>query len=33
MEPKFKEGEIMILKPHVEAKPEDYVIVNLLTTR
>jgi SOS-response transcriptional repressor LexA len=27
MEPEFKEGEIVIINPHVEAKPGDYVIV------
>lgn len=26
MEPEFKEGEIVIVNPHVEAKSEDYVI-------
>ncbi len=27
MEPEFKEGEIVIINPHVGAKPGDYVIV------
>jgi SOS-response transcriptional repressor LexA len=27
MEPEFKEGEIVIINPHVEAKTGDYVIV------
>jgi SOS-response transcriptional repressor LexA len=27
MEPEFKEGEVVIINPHVEAKPGDYVIV------
>jgi len=33
MELNFKEGEMVILNPHVEAKPEHYMIVNLLTTQ
>lgn len=27
MEPEFKEGEIIIVNPHVEAAPNDYVVV------
>lgn len=27
MEPEFREGDIIIVNPHVEAKPGDYVIV------
>ncbi len=27
MEPEFKEGEIVIVNPHVEAKSGDYMIV------
>lgn len=27
MEPEFREGEVVIVNPHVEAKPGDYVIV------
>jgi SOS-response transcriptional repressor LexA len=27
MEPEFKEGEIIIVSPHVEAQPGDYVVV------
>ena len=27
MEPEFREGDVVIVNPHVEAKPGDYVIV------
>lgn len=27
MEPEFLEGDVVIVNPHVEAKPGDYVIV------
>ncbi|MBI4699030.1 MAG: S24 family peptidase [Nitrospirae bacterium] len=27
MEPEFKEGEIVIINPHLETKPGDYVII------
>jgi len=27
MEPEFKEGEIVVVNPHVEAKSGDYVVV------
>ncbi len=27
MEPEFTEGEILVVNPHIEAKPGDYVIV------
>ncbi len=27
MEPEFREGDVVIVNPHVEAKPGDYVVV------
>ena len=27
MEPEFREGDVVIVNPHIESKPGDYVIV------